>query len=36
MNRTRLKNKFNKLPNKENEENFRKQKNYCTNLVKRE
>ena len=36
MNRSRLKNKFIKDPSKDNEHKYKKQRNYCVNLVKRE
>ena len=36
MNRSRLKNRFSKNPNKENELRYKKQRNYCVNLLKRE
>ena len=36
MNRSRFKNKFLKNPNKENELNFKKQRNYCVGLLKKE
>ena len=36
MNRSRLKNRFIKNPNKENELRYKKQRNYCVNLLKKE
>ena len=36
MHRTRLKNKYYNLPSEENHSLYRKQRNYCTNLLKRE
>ena len=36
MNRSRLKNKFVREPNKENKAAYNKQRNYCVNLLKRE
>ena len=36
MNRSRLKNLFIKDPSKDNEHKYKKQRNYCVNLVKRE
>ena len=36
MNRSRFKNQFNKNPNIETELNYKKQRNYCVNLLKRE
>ena len=36
MNRTRLRNKFLKTPNRENEINYKRQRNYCVNLSKKE
>ena len=34
MNRSRLKNKFLKNPNKDTELNYKKQRNYCVGLLK--
>ena len=34
MTRSRLKNLYNKTPNVENEMNYKKQRNYCVNLLK--
>lgn len=36
MQRSKLKNKFNKFPSKINEENYKRQRNYCVNLLRRE
>ena len=36
MNRSRLKNRFIKIPNDTNRHNYIKQRNYCVNLVRRE
>ena len=36
MHRSKLKNKFNKNPSDENKELYRKQRNYCVSLLKRE
>ena len=36
MNRSRLTNKFIKDPSKDNEHKYKKQRNYCVNLVNRE
>ena len=36
MNRSRLKKRFNKNPSKENEMKFKKQRNYCVNLLRKE
>ena len=36
MQRSKLKNKFNKFPSNINEENYKRQRNYCVNLLKRE
>ena len=36
MNRSRLKNRFHKNPSKENELKFKKQKNYCVNLLRKQ
>ena len=36
MHRTRLKNEYNNLPSEENHSLYRKQRNYCTHLLKRE
>ena len=36
MNRSRLKNRFLKNPNKENELKFKKQRNFCVNLLRKE
>ena len=36
MNRSRLKNRFLKYPNMENELKFKKQRNYCVGLLKKE
>ena len=35
MTRSRLKNLYNKTPNVENEMNYKKQRNYCVNLLKK-
>ena len=35
MTRSRLKNLYNKTPNVENEVNYKKQRNYCVNLLKK-
>ena len=36
MNRSRLKNKYSKCPNAYNEDRYKKQRNYCVNLLRRE
>ena len=36
MQRSKLKNKFNKFPSNINEENYKRQRNYCVNLLRRE
>ena len=36
MNRSRAKNKFLKLPNDINKANYKKQRNYCVNLLRKE
>ena len=36
MNRSRLKNRYNKNPSRENELKFKKQKNYCVNLLRKQ
>ena len=36
MNRSRLRNKFTKDPTIDNEKSYKKQRNYCVNLFKKE
>ena len=36
MERSRLKNNYNKFPTEENHLNYKKQRNYCVNLLKQE
>ena len=36
MHRSRLKNRYNKNPTEENKNNYKRQRNYCVNLLKRE
>ena len=36
MERSRLKNKYNEFPREENHLNYKKQRNYCVNLLKQE
>ena len=36
MNRSSLKNKYSKCPNVYNEDSYKKQRNYCVNLLRRE
>ena len=36
MNRSRFKNRFLKYPNNENEQRYKKQRNYCVKLLKKE
>ena len=36
MERSRLKNKYNEFPTEENHLNYKKQRNYCVNLLKQE